>query len=131
MYELTENGVITMFRGDTVALDVEMPLYSADGTPTGDVYELQDGDYLTLTVRALPSRTSPVLFSTKSTTTRILIVPSDTENIDPGEYSADIELTRANGYVETIFPLLSNLSSRARKNVINWKNFVLVGEVTE
>ena len=120
-----------MFRGDTVAIDVEMLVYTILGEPTGEAYNLGEGDSLTLTVRSLPSRTSPVIFSTTSETSRILIVPSDTENATPGEYSADIELTRADGSVETIFPLLETLSSRARKSTINWKNFVIVGEVTE
>lgn len=129
-YEITDDGVITMFRGDTVALKVELPVYTASGEHTEQSYEMQDGDKLVLTVRQMPSISAPVLFSTSSETSRILIVPSDTENVEPGQYSADIELRKADGTINTIFPLLENLPSRARKGTINWKNFVLIGDVT-
>lgn len=129
-YEITDNGVITMFRGDTVALEVELSVHTAGNESLEEQYEMQDGDRLVLTVRELPSVTAPVLFSTTSETNRILIVPSDTQDLEPGEYSADIELRRANGAVDTVYPLLENLSSRARKTTVNWKNFVLIGDVT-
>ena len=129
-YQITDNGVISMFRGDTVALDVTMPVYTASGEATEETYEMQEGDELVLTVRELPSRSSPVLFSASSTTSRILIVPSDTEEVEPGEYSADIELRRSDGSIDTIFPLIENLSTRAKKTIVNWKNFVIIGEVT-
>lgn len=129
-YQITDNGVISMFRGDTVALDVTMPVYTASGEATEETYEMQEGDELVLTVRELPSRSSPVLFSASSTTSRILIVPSDTEEVEPGEYSADIELRRSDGSIDTIFPLIENLSTRAKKAIVNWKNFVIIGEVT-
>lgn len=130
-YTVTDDGVITMFRGDTVALEVDMTVYNADGSVAEDNYAMSNGDKLILTVRSLPSRTSPVLFQITSSTSQILIRPEDTANVDPGEYSADIEFRKADGTVNTIFPLLQNLPSRALKTVVNWKNFIIVGEVTE
>ena len=85
---------------------------------------------LTLTVRRAPGREYPVLMQVASGTARLLITPADTRDMEPGEYSADIELKRADGSVDTIFPLLENLSPRARKKTVNWKNFIITGEVT-
>lgn len=130
MYAISENGVITMFQGDCVALEVSMPVYDAAGEPTGENYEMQEGDVLTLTVRRAPGREFPVLMQVVSVTARLLITPGDTRDMEPGEYSADIELRRADGSVDTIFPLLENLSPRARKKTVNWKNFIITGEVT-
>ena len=130
MYAISENGVITMFRGDSVALEVSMPVYDAAGEPTGENYEMQSGDVLTLTVRRAPGREYPVLMQVASGTARLLITPADTRDMEPGEYSADMELKRADGSVDTIFPLLENLSPRARKKTVNWKNFIITGEVT-
>ena len=130
MYAISENGVITMFRGDCVALEVSMPVYDAAGEPTGENYEMQEGDVLTLTVRRAPGREYPVLMQVVSVTARLLITPGDTRDMEPGEYSADIELRRADGSVDTIYPLLENLTPRARKKTVNWKNFIITGEVT-
>lgn len=128
-YEISDDGVITMFKGDYVEFMVDLPIVDSGGNATGEVYQMQDGDTLTLTVRKKPIADSPVEFSTTSTTNKIIIVPADTKDMDVGKYSADIQLN-SGGKVTTIFPLLTNLSDSRRTSTKSWDNFVLVGEVT-
>lgn len=121
---------ITMTRGDDKAVNVSLNV-GDDSTGEVTVYEMVPGDFLTLTVRAIPERTSKVLMQITSLTPRIFISHGDTTNIPYGSYSADIQLTRANGDIITVWP-----KSRYKGHIPdgytakNMKNFNLVAEVT-
>lgn len=52
---------------------------------------------------------------------------ADTEDIDPGRYSADLQLTTGDGKRYTFWPELEGMS---RYMVKNFANFVIMPEVT-
>ena len=95
----------------------------------GEEYALQDGDVLTLTVRSLPSAQSPEVIQIDSLpgSSRIVIGHEDTAELEVGRYSADVQLTTAEGRRYTIWPMLSgNLRYEPR----SFNNFVIMPEVT-
>lgn len=57
----------------------------------------------------------------------IPIAPEDTREAEVGQYSADIQLTTADGEVHTVYP---RLEGKARYRKRNFKNFVIMPEVT-
>lgn len=115
-----EDDVIYLTRGDDA--EIEVSITDTDGT----VYEMADGDVLTLTVRALPDAESPVVFTVRSDSTRIVITHADTADAAVGRYSADVQLT-ASGLRRTVWP---DLEGSSRYSVKNLKNFVVMPEVT-
>lgn len=119
-----ESDVIYLTKGDDAVLEV-----SSITAEDGSAYELQDTDVLTLTVRALPSDQSPVLIQIDSLpgSNRIVIGHEDTVELDVGRYSADVQLTTAEGRRHTVWPTLSgNLRYEPR----SFNNFVIMPEVT-
>lgn len=117
---------VWMVRGDDEVITV--PIYTGDDrTP----YEMQAGDTVTLTVRREPSQDSPVLMQVTGApgVNRIPIRHEDTAEIEPGRYSADIQLLTAEGKRHTIWPDYDPADS-ARDRAKNMKNFVLIAEVT-
>lgn len=119
-----EDGVISVTQNDDVILEVA--LTTSDGEP----YDMDAGDVLTLSVREYPVKDSPLLLSVSSNpgTNRITLNGSDTLNIAPGKYSYDVQITYADGSRYTILP--NNLDESIRGTGKNWKNFVVMGEVT-
>lgn len=115
-----EDNVVYITKGDDAALDVS--IFTENGTP----YAMQDGDTLTLTVRQLPDITSPVVLSVNSATNRIVLSAEDTRDAEVGRYSADVQFNTG-GRVRTVWPVLEG---RARRSVANFKNFVIMPEVT-
>lgn len=120
---LIEDSNIYLTRGDDAELEVE-PV-----TDAGEVYELAAGDVLTLTVRERPVTDSAVLFAVSGVagSTRIVLRGEDTQDVDAGRYSADIQLTTADGRRYTIWP---QLEGSARYTPNNFKNFIIMPEVT-
>ena len=127
-YIVSEEGIITMFKGDRADLEIALGVVDAAGVPNGE-YVMQPGDTLTMTVRKLPSPESEIEFSVVSDTNVITILPEHTANVKPGRYSADIQLTSGD-YESTVFPLLRNLTDKQRSGVVPWNNFILAPEVT-
>ena len=119
---IIEDERIYLTRGDDAVLTVEN-ITDANG----DAYTMQEGDVLTLTVRAIPKADDPVLMRIVSATSRLVIVHADTVAIEPGKYSADIQLTTAAGRRYTIWPLLEDAQ---RMKVKNWGNMIIMPEVT-
>ena len=117
-----ENGVIAVTRGDDATLEVTVH------TSAGEDYPMSADDTLTLTVRALPSDSQPVLLSLTSApgSSRLVLRGADTADIAPGKYSCDIQLNRAGGGRYTVFPTPGPEALR----FCNWENFVLLPEVT-
>lgn len=112
---------ISITRGDDAVLQVTIT------DDFGRPYPMSAGDKLTLTVRSSPSREGQVVFSTSSDCPRILITHQDTRDAEVGRYSADIQLTTANGMRHTIWPKLEG-SHRYRQ--ANFMNFIIMPEVT-
>ena len=78
-----KDGVIAITRGDDAVIE------AAIHTSTGQDYQMASGDTLTMTVRALPSDSQPVLLSVTSTpgSARLVLRGADTAGIAPGRYS--------------------------------------------
>jgi hypothetical protein len=95
MLEVLKNEV-RMTRGDTAIFDLEIT------DPAGEPYELQDGDVVRFTIRKTPG--SGDIFVSKTGGIEIIIDPADTAKIPFGRYCYDVELTKADGTVDTIIP---------------------------
>ena len=119
-----ESDVIYLTKGDDAVLEV-----SSIATEGGAEYELQPEDELTLTVRALPSAQSPVLLQIDALpgSNRIVFRHEDTAELDVGRYSADVQLTTADGKRYTVWPTITGSGRYVIKNL---KNFVIMPEVT-
>ena len=85
---------IFVTRGDSAVFNLD--LLDADGNP----FALQSGDVLTFTVKKTTSDKDALI--QKNVTDAIVLKPSDTSGLAYGRYAYDLQLTRANGYVETI-----------------------------
>ncbi len=119
-----ESDVIYITKGDDAVLEV-----SSIATEGGTEYELQGTDVLTLTVRALPSAQSPALLQVDALpgSRRIVFSHADTAELDVGRYSADVQLTTAEGKRYTVWP---TITGSGRYVVKNLNNFVIMPEVT-
>ena len=119
---IIEENKIYLTKGDDGVLPVDV--HSGDGE-----YTMNEADVLTLTVRELPSADSPILMQVQSNpgSNRIIISAKDSADMTPGQYSADIQLTNGSNRKYTLWPLLDGI---ARYRVANFKNFILMPEVT-
>lgn len=119
-----ESDVIYLTKGDDAVLEV-----SSIATEGGEEYALQETDVLTLTVRALPSTDSPALIQIDALpgSNRIVFRHEDTAELDVGRYSADVQLTTADGKRYTVWPTITGSGRYVIKNL---KNFVIMPEVT-
>ena len=116
-----EDNVVYITRGDDAELEVSI----TDGE--GTAYTMQDGDKLVLTVRELPSFESAVVCRIESADSRIILSHADTADAEVGRYSADIELITGSKHL-TVWP---ELADSDRYKVKNFRNFVIMPEVTE
>lgn len=119
-----ESDVIYITKGDDAVLEI-----TSIATEGGEEYALQESDVLTLTVRALPSAQSPALLQVDALpgSRRIVFSHADTAELDVGRYSADVQLTTAEGKRYTVWP---TISGSGRYVVKNLNNFVIMPEVT-
>lgn len=91
-----ENENIYITRGDSAGFSVKI----YNGT---EEYTLQEGDLLTFTVRR--NVYSPIKVIEKELTdAEIELAPADTNGLPFGNYVYDIQLTFANGDINTIIP---------------------------
>lgn len=97
------NNKINMTRGDTLIAAVDM---NKDGVR----YTPSDGDYIRFAVKHKQMTTgktayvdsSPLILKEIPTTTMLLeLEPNDTKRLSFGEYVYDVEITFANGRVDT------------------------------
>lgn len=123
MLKIIDN-TIYIVRGDDETLTVNL---NADGEPAA----LGENDVLTLTVRELPSETSPIILSSTSPpgSNVIAIRHEDTAEKEYGQYSADIQLTTAAGLRRTVWPVVDE-DNIPKARASNLKNFVILPEVT-
>lgn len=117
-----EDQAIYLTRGDSAEVSIDLT------TEGGETYDLGAGDTLTLTVRKEPTATSAVVFAKAVKGSGVIpIAPEDTREAEVGQYSADIQLTTADGEVHTVYP---RLEGKARYRERNFKNFIIMPEVT-
>lgn len=113
--------VINLTRGDDAALTVAL---------TGDdgAYEMGEGEYLIFGLRELPTEDSTLLLSLRSNNGSNIIrfAHSDTEAMQIGMYSAEIQLMKEDGSRVTVWP---KLTGGSRTSTANRKNFCLMTEV--
>lgn len=121
-----ENDAVYLTKGDDAVLEVRSIV-----TEAGDEYTLREGDVLTLTVRALPRYESPVLIQIDGLpgSKRIVIRHADTQDVAVGRYSADVQLTTAEGTRHTIWPTPEGSGRYIAAKAFN--NFVIMPEVTD
>lgn len=90
-----EDNIIRLIRGDSAEFDIE--ILDLDGEP----YELQDGDVVEFSVKENIYAKSPLIYKTG---TEISISPADTARLPYQRYVYDVQLTFADGSVDTIIP---------------------------
>lgn len=120
---IIEEQDVYLTRGDDVNL--EFILTRADGVD----YVMDSGDRLIFSIRELPSVESEVLATIPGAygSNVIVIRHEDTSELNVGRYSADCQLVTANGNIFTVWP---ELDGRTRYKERNFKNFILMPEVT-
>lgn len=99
MFDISGENLTDIYltRGDTASLQVNL----CDG---GNVYNLQPGDKLTMTVRKTID--SSKAFSIVANEDGVLsIVHNDTAALDYGVYVYDIQLTTTDGGIYTVIPV--------------------------
>ena len=115
-----DNDAIYITRGDDAMFRMVLKL-------NGEVYKMSKGDVMTLTVRATPEDTSPILAEVTTQNDVFTLQHADTADIPAGSYSADIQLEQVNGKRTTVWPTIVG-SNRTR--IHNFKNFNVMPEVT-
>lgn len=97
MFLIQEDGVIKLTRGDTAYLNVEIT-----NDISGEPYEMDPADTLTLTVKKTVKDTDICFQKTIKGSTEFKIVPEDTAHCSFAKYKYDIQLKRANGDIHTV-----------------------------
>lgn len=94
--EVTADNDIYLTRGDTANFELE--LIRED---TGEPYVLEEGDVIRFSMKHFISDRTVLVQKDIPDTFILLIEPSDTSDLDYGEYCYDISLTKFDGYKET------------------------------
>ena len=99
MFDISKDNIIRITRGDSASFGITV----MDGTTE---YELQEGDVLRFTVRRNIYSTTKSLQKILGygDTMEFVIEPEDTVGLNFGNYVYDVELTLADGTVNTIIP---------------------------
>lgn len=92
-----DNNNISMIRGDSGVFTITIT--DTNGSPV----ELAEGDVLTFTLRRA-ARNPAIVLQKIIADGELDIKPADTEGLTFGAYVYDIELKRADGYVDTVIP---------------------------
>lgn len=92
-----DNNNISLIRGDSGAFTISIA--DTNGSPV----ELTDSDVLTFTLRRTV-RDPTIVLQKVIVNGELDIKPVDTEGLAFGAYVYDIELRRADGYVDTVIP---------------------------
>ena len=114
MYKILDDNTILLTRGDTFDCDVNVFNGSEPYSPaSGDVFKFYVKHPCMNATRSEYTETTPLITKTLSSLS-IHLDPSDTKSLGFGSYVYDVELTYANGGVDTF---------------INNANLVLLPEV--
>lgn len=90
-----KNNRIALVRGDTLTAKVEIQC-------DGETYELREGDSMRFAMKKSYNSKKEIIRKEIPADTRLLTLePEDTEELDGGVYVYDIELTFANGDIDT------------------------------
>lgn len=92
-----ENNNISMIRGDSGVFNISITDIN------GRNVELTASDVLTFTLRRT-ARNPTIVLQKVIVNGELDIKPADTEGLTFGKYVYDIELKRADGYVDTVIP---------------------------
>lgn len=116
------NSIINLTVGDDASFEVEL------NTDDGEAYEMGDNEYLIFNVREKASEDSELLIDLKSEpgSNEVVFRHDDTKDLQPGYYSAEIQLMTEDGKRITVWP---ELSGNAKTSKSNRKNFCLMTEV--
>lgn len=120
-----EDNVIYITKGDSATIHVKLRDMS------GAEYKMREGDKLKLSVAEFPHKLSSVRIYITSDTNDIELKPNDTKSLGVGQYSADIQLSTADGRIFTIFPDYSDDPGKLKDEKKSWKNFWVTPEVTQ
>lgn len=106
MFNVNSN-VISITRGDTGYITLAL-------TKDGEAYTMAAGDAAVLTVKKTVNDAAAV-FAKTFADNNIVIAPSDTSRLEYGDYVYDVQLTLANGDVNTViaphvFKILSEVT---------------------
>lgn len=115
-------SVINLTVGDDASLTVPLK------TDSGTEYTLGPTEYLIFGVRETPTSDSDLLIDIESEpgSNVIEFLHDDTKDLDPGYYSAEIQMIKADGKRITVWP---KLTGNDRISTENRKNFCLMTEV--
>lgn len=105
MYKI-DGSTITLTRGDSFYATVEIK--NANGT----AYTPQEGDTVRFALKEYYNDSEPTILKNIPTDSLVLyLAPEDTKDLEFGSYVYDIELTKANGDVDTfIYEAIFELS---------------------
>lgn len=97
MQEVIGGRTIYLTRGDTFRRRVNMKFLD-----TGELYTPAENDVIRFVVKRNYSDAQPIITKIIPNDTQMLnLAPADTKTLDFGSYVYDIELTKANGDVDT------------------------------
>lgn len=121
--EGTKSGsVINLTVGDDASLTVSLV------TNSGEAYAMDESDYLIFNARETPTSDSELLIDIESErgSNTIVFTHEDTADLEPGYYSAEIQLMTSGGQRITVWP---KLSGNDKTSTENRKNLCLMTEV--
>lgn len=125
IYISTDSGgssIINLTVGDDAELLV--PLKTDDG----ETYTMTENEYLIFSVREKSSEESPLLLEIESDrgSNEIVFTHDDTKDLNPGYYSAEVQLMAEEGKRFTVWP---KMIGNDKTKEVNRKNFCLMTEV--
>ena len=97
MFTVTENNTVTIPRGDTANLSVKLTVRE-----TGELYEIQEKDILTLRVKKNLSDKEPCIQKEIKGSVDFEIEPKDTEGLHFGTYIYSVRIVTAEGRKYTV-----------------------------
>ena len=121
---IDSNGqeVININVGDDGEITISL------ASDTGGPYTMASDEYLIFNVREKPTEDSELLIDIRSEngSNDIVISHNDTANLEPGYYSAEVQLMANDGKRITVWPKLEGTNKTSKSNR---KNFCLMTEV--
>lgn len=100
-YSIKDN-LITLTRGDTLIAHIEIT------NPDGSPYTPVEGDSVRFAMKSKVTDTEPLLLiDIPIDTMDLKINPEDTKSLPFGKYIYDLQLTKANGDVDTFITMSS------------------------
>lgn len=120
--DIYNNDVINLTRGDDATLTIPLKI-EGEG-----VYDMGEQEYLIFAIREEPVEESEIILEIHSDLGKNLInfTHNDTNNLEVGFYSAEVQLMMSDGKRITVWP---KLTDKQRISKQNRRNFCLMTEV--